>query len=98
MYLHALRSVDLLHGRDDIVKIALVAIQLVNQEDDRLLQLLGIAEVVLCSHLGTVLSVDQHHGLVGNVERSDGTAHEVVRTRTVDDVELLVVPLHMEHC
>ena len=48
------------------------------------------------AHFGPVLPVDEHHGLVGHVERSDGAAHKVVRSRAVDNVEFLVVPLHME--
>ena len=71
---------------------------MVNKEDHRLFQLLGISEVVLRAYFRSVLSVDKYHGLVGHVKCSNGTAHKVVRSRAVDDVKLLVVPFHMENC
>ena len=95
--LYALRTVDLLHVRHHRVEIAVVAIQLVHQEDDGFLQLLRITERILGTYLRTILTVDQDHGLIGHVERSDSTTHKVVGTWTVDDVQLLVVPLNMKN-
>ena len=84
MYLHAFVAVDFLHLQYEIVEVALFRVQLVDEEDDRLLQLLGVAEVVLRAHLRAVLAIDEDHGLVGDVESRDGASHEVV----VSKVEL----------
>ena len=97
MYLHAFVAVDFLHLQYEIVEVALFRVQLVDEEDDRLLQLLGVAEVVLRAHLRAVLAIDEDHGLVGDVESRDGASHEVVGSRTVDYIEFLVVPFSMEN-
>ena len=96
--LYALVAVDVLHVVDDVVEVALFAVELVNEEDDGLAQLLRVAEVVLGAHFRPILSVDEDDRLVGDVERGDGSAYEVVGTRAVDDIEFLVVPFHMEYC
>ena len=97
LYLYAFRTIDVLHGRDKRVEVALVAVELVDKEYHRLLQLFSVSEVVLRAYLGTVLSVDEDHGLVSHVESRNGTSDEIVRSRTVDDVQLLVVPFNVEH-
>ena len=65
---YALLAINVFHGRDYVVEVALVAVQLVNQEDDGLLQLLGITEDVLRAHFGAILSIDEDDGLVSHVE------------------------------
>ena len=97
MNLYALRTINLLHAGNDIVEVTFVGIQLVDQEDDRLAQLLGVTEVVLCTYLRTILSVDEDDSLIGHVHRRDGTTHEVITTWTIDDIKLLVVPLYMKN-
>ena len=97
MYLDALLAVNVLHAGYYRVKVALVAVKLVHEEDDRLLELLRVTEIVLRAHLGTVLAVNQYQGLVGNIERSDGLAYEIVRSGAVYDVKLLVVPLYVKN-
>ena len=79
-----------------MVEVAVVAIQLVDKEDNGLLQLLGIAEGIHRTHLRTILAIDEDDSLIGNVQSGDGTTYEVVRTRTVNDVQFLAVPLSME--
>ena len=97
LYLHALAAVNLAHIAHYDVEVAVVAVKLVNEEYHWLLKLLGITERILRANLRTILSVDKYHGLVGNVECGDCSANEVVASRTVNHVELLAVPLHMEH-
>lgn len=97
MYLHTFLPVDILHRVDDIIKVALVGVELVDQEDDRFLQFLRISEDILCSHLRTVLPVDKHEGSIRNVESRYRTTYEVVTSRTVDNIQLLVVPFRMEN-
>ena len=90
-------TVDVFHRRHDGIEVALVAVELVNEKDYRLLQFLRISEVVLCPYLGPVLPVDEYHGLVGHIECRYRAAHEVVGTGAVDDIQLLVVPFYVEH-
>ena len=71
-------------------------VQAVDEEDHRLLHLLGQAEVVLCGYLYTTGSIDKEDGGVGDAHCGEGRSGEVVRTRAVDNVEFLVVPLNME--
>ena len=54
--------------------------------------------MVLSAHLRAVLSVEQQDCGVCHVEGGDGCAYEIVRTRTVDDVQFLVVVFHMIYC
>ena len=79
------------------VIVALLVVQLVYQEDDRLAQFLGVAEMVLRTYFGTKLSVEQEYSGIGHIERGKGCAYEVVGTRAVDDVEFLAVPFGVEH-
>ena len=81
----------------NLVKVAIVTIQLIHEEDHRLAQLLGVTESVHRAHLGTILAIDKYQSLVGHVHSGDRTTYEVVTSRTVDDVELLVIPLHMKN-
>ena len=93
---HAVLAIGLLQLVQNLVEVAMLAVELVNQEDDGLLQLVGVAEGVHRANLGAVLSVDDDNGLVGDVQGCDGTAHEVVGTWAVDEVKLLAVPLCVE--
>ena len=95
--LNALRTIDVLHALDELIKVAFVAVKLVDEEDDRLVQLFGISEVVLCANLRAILAIDEYDGLVGDVEGRDGTPHKVVATRTIDNIELFAIPLCMEY-
>jgi hypothetical protein len=76
--LHTFRAVDLLHRGDDVVEVALVGVELVDEEDDGLLELVGISERVLGAYLRAILAVDEDHRLVGNVQRSDCASYKVV--------------------
>ena len=79
------------------LKLIDVVVELVDEEDDGLVQLLGVAEVVLRAYLHAVLAVEQNDRGVGHVERRDGASDEVVTARAVYDVQLFVVPLRVQH-
>ncbi|CDE32213.1 putative 66.3 kDa protein in hag2 5'region [Leyella stercorea CAG:629] len=96
--LNTLRTVDSIHVYHDIVEVALIRVQLVDKENDWLMKFLGITEVVLCTNLRTILTVNKDNSLIGYVESRDCTTDKVVRTWAIDNVEFLVVPLYMEHC
>ena len=96
MYLHTLGPIDVAHAGHESIEIAMLTIQLVHQEDNRLTQFVCIAEGILCSDFRTILSVDEDNSLVGHVQCRDGTTHKVIGTRTVNDIQFLVVPLNVE--
>ena len=77
--------------------VALLGVELVDEEDDRLAQFLGVAEVVLCAHFGSILSVDEQQGRVSHMQGCHGSTHKVVGTGAVDDVQFLSVPFHMKN-
>ena len=95
LYGYNLGAVDAFELLQQVVIVAFVAVQLVDQEDDRLAQLFGVAEVVLCAHFDAILSVEQEDSRVCNIQGGDCRAYKVVATRAVDDIEFLSVPLHM---
>ena len=94
---HALRTVDFLHLREYGVEVARVAVKLVDKEDNRFFKFICVSENILRTNLRTILAVDEHQRLVGHVECRDGSAHEIVGTRAVDDIKFLVVPLYVEN-
>ena len=90
-----LGAIDGLELVEHHIVVTLFVIQLVDKENHRLAQFLGIAEVVLGTYLRTILTIEEQDGCISYIECSDGSTYEVVTTRAVDDVELLTVPLHM---
>ena len=97
LYLYTLRTIYRLHIGDDVVEVALVRVELVDKEDNWLVKFFRIAEVVLCTNLRTILSVDKNYGLVGYVQGCDGSTDKIITTRTVYNIQFLVVPFHMEN-
>ena len=81
---------------ENFIVVAVVAVELVHEEDNGLGEFLRIAEVVLRANFRTELAIDEQHGGIGDVQRGHGCAHEVVRTRAVDDVEFLAHPFNVE--
>ena len=79
-----------------VVIVTFLGIKLVNKEYYRLLEFLRIAEVVLCAHLGTHLTINQEHTGISNLECCKCCTYEVIRPRAVYNVKFLVIPLHME--
>ena len=76
--------------------ITLLVIELIHQEDHRFTQFLGIAEVVLSSHFGSILSVQQQNCCIRYIECCHGSAYKVIAARAVYDVQFLPVPFYME--
>ena len=67
LYLHAFSSHRcFLHIGNDVIKIALVGIQLIDEEDNRFVQFFRIAEIVLRSDFRSILAIrsDKNHSLV----------------------------------
>ena len=71
-------------------------VELIDEEDDRLTEFLGVAEVVLCPHLDTESTVEQKQRSVGNIEGRERSTDEIIGPRAVNQVEFLAFPLHME--
>ena len=53
--------------------------------------------MVLCAHLYAIGTLEQENGGVCDIECSQGRSHKIVRTRTVNDIEFLPIPFHMEY-
>ena len=66
-------------------------------KNNRLVQLLCITEVVLGTYLWTILTIDKDDCLIGNIEGCNGTTYEIIATRAIYNVKLLIVPLHMKN-
>ncbi len=94
---NTVRAIDLLQLVQDGIEITVLTVELVHEEDHGFLQFLSIAERIHRTYLRTVLAIHEDHGLIRHVQGGDGTTHEVVRSRTVDDVQFLVVPLNMKN-
>ena len=92
-----LRTIDANQAVEHLVVVALLRVQLVHEEDDGLAQLLRVAEVVLSADLWPILTIDEQQGCVSHMQGCHRCTYEVISSRTVDDVQLLVVPLHMEN-
>ena len=52
--------------------------------------------MVLRGYLRAVLRVDEQDGSVSDSHSGQSSTSEVITARAVDDVQLLIVPLHME--
>ena len=89
--------VDFLHVVDDCLKVALIWVQLIDEENHRFLELLSITEVILGTHFRPILTIDQDHGLVCHIQCSDCSTDKVVCSRAIYDIKLFVVPLHMKY-
>ena len=93
---HHFGAVDILQVVENQLIITVFMVELIDEEDDRLTEFLGVAEVVLRSHLHTESAVEQKQRSVGNIEGRERGTDEIIGTRTVDEVEFLALPLHME--
>ena len=82
---------------EDSLVVTVLIIQLIDQEDDGLAQFLCIAEMVLRTYLQSNTTFEQEHCSVCHIESRHGSTHKIITSRTIDNVQLLVVPLHMEH-
>ena len=97
LYLDAFRTVNVLHAVYYRIKITLLAVKLVDKENNRLFQLLRVTEVILRANFRAILAVNQYQSLVCYVKSRYRTADKIVRTGTVDDIKFLVVPLYIKN-
>ena len=97
LYGHYLLAIDALELLYDVVVVALLIVKLVYKEDDGFAQLLGVAEVCLCTHLRAILAIEQQDcGICHRNGRCSGS-YKVVTARTVDDIQFLVIPFTAEY-
>ena len=80
-----------------VVKVAFLVLEAVDDKHQGLANALHGAEVVLCTYLDTIASVNDQSGGIGNAQSGNGVAYEVVTTRAVKEVELLAVLLSKEN-
>ena len=94
---HHLAAVVILQALQAKLKVSLVRIKLVNNKNARLLHLLYLAELVLCTHFHTLSGVNKHKSSVCYAERCNHTTHKIIGARAINKVQLLSKPLHMQH-
>ena len=70
-----------------------LAVEAVHHDEARQLQLLGGRPHFLGLHHDAGHTVNHHHGSVGHVQGCSGIAQEVPDARSIDDVDLVCVPL-----
>ena len=75
-----------------MVEITFFIVQLVDEENDRFAQFFRVAEMILCTYFGPILSVEQQNGRVSYIQCGNGGAYKVIASRAVDDVQFLAVP------
>ena len=80
---------------EQLVKVAVLVVELVDEEDDGLAEFFGVAEVVLCAYLNAGSAFEKDDSRVGHVESGDGCACKVIAARAIDEVDFLAIPLHM---
>ena len=83
---------------DGVFVVGFFAVELVNGKHHRLVYVFGGAEYVLGAHFNAILSINENNAAVGDVERSDSVAHEVVATRAVNYVKLFIEELSIDNC
>src|SRR5574344_1057894 len=79
------------------IKIAFFIIQLIQKENHRFSQFLSITKMVLSTYFNAILTIEDNHSRVGNIQCSHRSAYKVIRAGTVYEVQLLAVILGMEY-
>ena len=72
------------------VPIGLVVIELVYSQDQRLVVIFSIASEDFCSDLDALRGIYEHYSAVANLESGNHTAYEIVYTRSVDYIQLII--------
>ena len=90
-------TINRLQLLDNSVILALFIINLVYDEHHRFLHLLDVAEAVLCTHLNTILAIDDHHRKVTYLHCAHHTTGKIVRARAVDKVKFLSGLFNLEY-
>ena len=72
-------------------------VQLVDNEDDRLVEFFCITELVQRAHFHSVLGIEHHQSGVGHVHGRNAGADKIVRTGAVYEIELAILPWHAEN-
>jgi len=54
--------------------------------------------MILRPDFRTVLPVQQQHGRIRHIQCRQRRTHKIIRTRTVYDIQFLIVPFHMIYC
>ena len=93
-----LLSICGLQGFEGALPLSLLAVKLIDRNDHRDLVLVGVAGENLRSHLDALLGVYDEDCAFAYLERRDSAAAEVIGTRRIDDVELLVHEFGEKRC
>ena len=88
----------LFQGFERTLEVRILVVALVDDESHRLLGVLCQTEAVLCTYFHAAVSCQHDSCCVHNVQCRYSTAAEVVRTRAIDDVQLLAAELDVTNC
>ena len=81
---------SLLDGVLDHLPVSLLGVKLVDGEDHRKIVIGGKTKITVGTDLDALRSVDDHNAGVADAESGISSANEVVGTRSVDEVDLLI--------
>ena len=73
-------------------EVTLLVIELIDHEDDRCLELLGVLPDRFGADLHTMVCVQHHHTGIHHSQRGDHLSNVVNEARRVDDVDLVITP------
>ena len=93
---HNLVAEHFLELSEHIVEVALFGLELVHGEDERFLDAVHSAILILSTNFHTVLRIDEHQTSVGDIEGGNHITHKVVTAWAVDEVDLLAILLGVE--
>ena len=82
---------------DRSIIISLIVIQLVHDKDNRLMELFCIPELVDCADFYAILRIQYHQCRVCHIQSGNCTADKIVRTRTINEIQLSVLPFYTEN-
>lgn len=61
------------------------------------MKLFSIPELVNGSNLNTVLGIQYHQCRIRDIQSGNSSSHEIIRTRTIDEIQLPILPFYTEN-
>ncbi len=96
MYGHHFFAEDVAHLLDDRVIFGFFAVELIEREDHRFVELGTSAEDILSTHFHSILGIDEYQTGIGDIESRDSIAYKVIGTRTVYYIQFLAKEFGIE--
>ncbi len=96
LYGHHFFAEDVAHLLDDRVIFGFFAVELIEREDHRFVELGTSAEDILSTHFHSILGIDEYQTGIGDIESRDSIAYKVIGTRTVYYIQFLAKEFGIE--